>query len=198
MRLLRRLIIGLTCASLLTFAGCSDDDDPSADPSETPSLTSSPSESASTYTPPSAAKPPKGGWPEDKPATEISAEKVARLWIKALSSATVTGDTSRLRAMTTPKCEQCAEFAGYIESDFREGIVVRPRGAAYVPKTLTLADPKSANHVEIRMLVRSSGGTRKESSSGAPSKYPAQTNEWFFVLRLVRGRWKINDLGLMG
>ncbi|KRF17868.1 hypothetical protein ASG90_05925 [Nocardioides sp. Soil797] len=185
-------------SALLLFVGCNGDSSASDELIErSPTVPPSSSESASIYTPPEPAKPPKGGWPEDKPASEISAEKVARIWVQELSSASEAGDTRRLRHISTPECTECVGYAEDIDEDFADGVVVKFRCDAYRPGELIHANGESARHVEIALRVKACGGTRHEASDPKPLLFHAQQFKWYFVLALKKRRWRIVEMALL-
>lgn len=205
MQRLRQLLIGVACAALFITAGCTDDSSgastdpsPSASSSGEPSPSEPTTEPTPTWTPPPAQKPPKGGWPEDKPATEITAEKVVRLWIDAYSRAISTGDTSRMRAMSRPECRQCKWFAREVLEDYRNGVVVTTKGdIAFVAGALTDVSQESASTIKLRLMVKAPGGTRAEPGAN-PVNFKAETYEWFFLMVVAGGQWKVKDMGFVG
>lgn len=184
-------------AALLSIAGCTDgwsgastEPSPSVSNSAEPDP-SDPTKATSTWTLPPAQNPPKGGWPEDKPATEITAEKVVRLWVASYSRANVTGDTTRMRRLATKACTECAKYADEIEQEMASGETItftRPR--SLVAGDLTLVDPKTAEHVELQMQVRMSGGKRV-SADGGEVEFGPEQYEWWFVLTAKSGSWRI-------
>ncbi|KRF17869.1 hypothetical protein ASG90_05930 [Nocardioides sp. Soil797] len=184
-------------AALLLVSGCNGDSDASDEPTKTftPMVSPTLSEPTSTYTRPEPAKPPKDGWPEDKPVTEISAEQVARIWVEAYSAATVDGDLSRMRALGTAGCRECKRWMADIREDFEAGVVVRTKGKPFTTGRRTMIDVDSPNRVEIRLSVRSSAGERIENPPAADQHFAAEDYEWFFILTMVQQQWRVADVG---
>ncbi|QIX26223.1 hypothetical protein ncot_06110 [Nocardioides sp. JQ2195] len=195
----RRALVALGLSTLLVLGGCNGDSDASDEPMETftPSESSSPSEPTSTYTPPEPAKPPKGGWPEDKPATEISAEQVARIWVETYARALRTGDASRLRHISTGACDLCQQFIDDLVSLHQAGGRVRFKHSSFVAGELTDVDTTSAPLVSLQLFVSASEGTRIPEAGGRPAPFKAENFEWFFELKPVHGRWKVKNVGFV-
>ncbi|KRF17866.1 hypothetical protein ASG90_05915 [Nocardioides sp. Soil797] len=187
-------------STLLLVSGCNGDSDASDEPTKTFTPTVSPSSSAptSTYTPPEPAKPPKGGWPEDKPANEISAEEVARIWVEVYGRALRTGDASRLRRLSSKSCDLCKQFIDDLRVLHRDGGKVRFKHGSFTAGDLTKVNTDKAPVVTLQLVVSASAGTRTDGAGDKPEPFKAENDEWFFELKPFHGRWRINDVGFVG
>lgn len=196
-----RVLAALALSSLLLVSGCnggSDASEPKKSFTPTTDRSPSASEPESTYTPPEPAKPPKGGWPEDKPATEISAEAVARIWVKAYSKALGSEDVSRLRRLSMKSCDNCASFIESIESLAAAGGRLRFKNRTpYIPRELTYVNSDSAPLITIHMRVDASGGERVSEPGDSPTSFKAENYEWFFDLKPIQGRWRVKKMGFV-
>ncbi|HEY9563245.1 MAG TPA: hypothetical protein VIR30_05685, partial [Nocardioides sp.] len=114
MTFVRRRLVALACLPLLLLSACGDGDS-EADESRTPSSQSgspsafpSPSESPSTL-------------PEDLPADEVDPEEIVEAWVEAYDEATTSGDTERLRKMSSTNCFTCGSLARNLEESYQKG-----------------------------------------------------------------------------
>lgn len=193
-----RQALALGLSALLLVAGCNGDSDASDEPTETfsPTASSTPTESKSTYTPPEPAKPPKGGWPEDKPATEIPASSVARAWADAYGEAMTTGDTRRMRSISGPSCAQCHDFADDLDGLYAAGGGVEMRSTPYKVLEVEFVRAAGPTAVILEMRIRVSAGTRHPGGGAEPIDFDAATERWTMIMAVRNDHWRVKTMGL--
>lgn len=193
----RRIAALAACAPLLLVGACSDDPADGADPDPTPtdsgSASASPSASESASESPSP-KPTKK-YPEDKPAAEISAERVIHLWFQAYGQAINTGDTTRMRHMSGPGCRQCNQFANEIEDLEEAGGGIQTVKTPNKVIGTKLVEAKTPENVVYRVEVRVAGGRTVTQTGAEPIKFKAEVYEFNFVMSVRDDRWVVKQMG---
>lgn len=191
----RPTVVTALAAALLAAAGCGG----SSDGAEEAQSSAPPSASAPTSgtdgTSSSSTPTPKRTYPEDKPATKISAEDVARIWVNAYNDALATGDTVRLRHLALPSCEQCDEFADQIDEVYNAGGRMMSEGKAHVVTSTRPRGTPSRSRTLWQVGVDAAPGTTRSSADAEPVSFPADHYEWLFVLAVHDSRWRVKSLG---
>jgi hypothetical protein len=189
MKSVRHGLVGLVCVPLVLLAACEDGDSKSDEP--TPSASGA--ESAS---PSPSDSDSKSALPEDLPAAQVDPEEFVLAWVDALNSATLTGDTARVRSMSTAGCFTCDSFAKAIEDlKAKGGRVVTEGPPAEVRSSSTSSDSTNASTL-VTTTVAINPGTNQPDAESSPVKFPAASENWDFYLKVVDGLWRVTDIGI--
>lgn len=155
----RVLLVALAVCAVLT--ACGGDEPP---PVALPPLTDAPS-----------ATPTPGPEAVPSAATEQTpdgAVEFVRFWFQTLNDAALSGDTSRLRAISAPQCETCDRFVGSIDGLYGAGgrieggrFTVRSAEAAGLEPEATEARVSVLYDVTATKQISASGEVLQETES---------------------------------
>ncbi|MDT0203272.1 DUF6318 family protein [Nocardioides sp. AE5] len=186
MGVVRRVAVVATCVPVLVLAGCGDDEsagEPVELPSLSPSAASLPSMSESVEV-------------EDLPADEVEPEEFVRAWVDAYNHAALTGDASRIRALSLDACVTCTGFAEAYEGAYSAGGGVTIDDGALPAEVSALSNATEAGgFTRVEASLKFNAGKSSEGDA-EPTAYPASEDDWVFYLVLVDGQWRVSDVGV--
>ncbi|MEP6696192.1 MAG: DUF6318 family protein [Pseudonocardiales bacterium] len=174
--MIRRLALVWACCAL-AVAGCSKPDKPGTLP---PLPSASKSASAS----------PTAGAPTDPKAVVVA---LAREYYLERNHAIETGDTARLRSLSTPDCE-CLKTVANIESQWQKGRIEAPNYYALTTVSLGFFRSSTIAFVSVHYALNQEAvfdttGRRVEFYRAEPQPHSTSVE-----CHLVSGTWKVADI----
>ncbi|MDT0201092.1 DUF6318 family protein [Nocardioides sp. AE5] len=187
MRFVRRVAVVVACVPVLVLAGCGDDEsagEPVELPSLSPSVPESPSVSGALGV-------------EELPASEVEPEEFVRAWVDAYSELVLTGDGTRLRAISADSCSGCDEVTGAYEAIYQAGGSIKTDGE---PNTVTavVADEATENGVRLVVDFTSAPGRATKSAGSDEVEFDATASSWVLDLDSSAGNWRVLRLAVEG
>ncbi|MEN8705260.1 MAG: DUF6318 family protein [Nocardioides marinisabuli] len=179
----RHLAYAAAGAVVLALTSCGDDPEPQvADPTSTPSSSSSPTESAA------AEKEP---W-EKK--SEEGAMAFIEHWIRTFNAARASGTTEQLVEVSSPSCETCSNFVALIDRIYGDGGSLQTEGWHVVQFAEPLEDTNDSLVVPIS--VQQAPQTLRESANSRVQKNPGGRAGFVATVTWQSGRWNMERLDL--
>ena len=162
--MLSRIAAALSAVLLLSLAACGGDDEPTAD--EVPAYADN--------------------------AGEAGAEQFVGYWTDTLNTATASGETEDLKALASPECQACTDFATQLDQIYAGGGHVES-GGWEINKIVPEA---GATDDEVGLLVTFAVSPQKvfESEDAKPQKFEGGNQGFRFHLVRDEGTWQVQDL----
>ncbi|MDT0201089.1 DUF6318 family protein [Nocardioides sp. AE5] len=192
MGLMRRVAVVVACVPVLVLAGCSDDEP--SEPVELPSL--SPSAVGSASPSPSASE---SVGVEELPASEVEPEEFVRAWFEAYNELVLTGDGSRLRALSVETCGTCESIVEAYAQVYADGGEISIADGAPPVEVISLEteeSEESSERVEVRVVNKANRGSIRQDAAGDSEEFPAETDTWGFFLTTTDGFWRVLEIGI--
>jgi hypothetical protein len=161
---LSRIAAALSAVLLLSLAACGGDDEPTAD--EVPAYADN--------------------------AGEAGAEQFVGYWTDTLNTATASGETEDLKALASPECQACTDFATQLDQIYADGGRVESEGW----EINKIVPEAGATDDEVGLLVTFAVSPQKvfESEDAKPQKFEGGNQGFRFHLVRDEGTWQVQDL----
>jgi hypothetical protein len=166
-----RPLVALLAATLVSLAACSDDE-PTRDPSPTPSLSSSPTGVES---------------PDAQPE---SAEAFIRRWVALHTSMQNTGHSQEFLQVSRG-CQACRNLAATVEGIYQAGGQVQTEGWSI---EWIKPEAQSGSTDVFRVRVKSAPTTVVRREGAPPERLDGGVTEQRMVLTRKRGEWNLSAL----
>lgn len=162
--MLSRIAAALSAVLLLSLAACGGDDEPTAD--EVPAYADN--------------------------AGEAGAEQFVGYWTDTLNTATASGETEDLKALASPECQACTDFATQLDQIYADGGRVESEGW----EINKIVPEAGATDDEVGLLVTFAVSPQKvfESEDAKPQKFEGGNQGFRFHLVRDEGTWQVQDL----
>ena len=162
--MLSRIAAALSAVLLLSLAACGGDDEPTAD--EVPAYADN--------------------------AGEAGAEQFVGYWTDTLNTETASGETEDLKALASPECQACTDFATQLDQIYADGGRVESEGW----EINKIVPEAGATDDEVGLLVTFAVSPQKvfESEDAKPQKFEGGNQGFRFHLVRDEGTWQVQDL----
>lgn len=185
---MKRALVAAGAVTLaLSLAACSEDE---------PEPEVGPTESTSSSTPDtSPTEPPeKEAWEKN---TRAGAVAFVKHWIAVFNDAQDDGDVAELRALSSPKCVTCNNFADRAEAIYKDGGFYKSKGWRVLRATIgpKFGLPRNVTKMLVKMLR---GAERsRESATAEVVTNPDSTGDYEARVEWVNDAWRLERLVLL-
>ncbi|GAB2773602.1 hypothetical protein GCM10027020_28640 [Nocardioides salsibiostraticola] len=175
---MRRSVIAAALTGLV-LTGCSGSGEPEVESTFTPSPTASSSSAAPTAEP-------------TEPA--LGPEETVRAWVEARNTALLSGDVSKVTALSDAGCEPCAASIQAIADIYAAGGSIESDGWKIVSSRV---GAKSVDRAEIRVGLVYSPGVTVTEEGAPPVRFEESKRIATFRLTNGQGAWVVSFLGFL-
>jgi hypothetical protein len=187
LRVMRTLAAAVTAALALSLTACSEDD---------PEPRVAPTESASPSTPDTSPTQPPDQEPWEK-NTRAGAVAFVKRWFAVFSEAMPDGHVAELRAISSPKCVTCGNFADRAEAIYRDGGFYESKGWRVLRATIGPQIGLPRNVTKMLLKVLRGAERSKENATAEVVTNPDSTADYEARVEWVNGAWRLERLVLL-
>lgn len=130
--------------------------------------------------------------PEAEGTDEAAAKAFVRHYIELINYAMLTGDTSGLRALSSPVCSTCAAIVDRIDKVYGNGGHLE--GAGWTPISLTIVATSDDAPRLVAAGIRIDRQIAYEGANSAPSESPKSRGNLDFYLAREPVGWRVKRL----
>ncbi len=122
------------------------------------------------------------------------AEQFASYWIDTLNKATVSGKTDQLKALSSPACTRCSDFASQLDKIYANGGHVETTGWQVQKVVPEVGLPKGTT--AMKMAVKVAPQKVFETKGSKPQAHPGGEMSLRVVLTRDGDHWLVKSLDL--
>ena len=129
---------------------------------------------------------------EAKGTSAASAKAFVRYWIATLNYSGPSGDSSRLRSLSSPKCVDCDAIGDFIDAVYQRGGAIA--GDGWDIQAVRVIDKDNADRMVLDALVQVTVQTVTEAKGKKPRTYPGGRRLKTFWLARNGSAWRVSKL----
>jgi hypothetical protein len=119
-------------------------------------------------------------------------EGFATYWVQVFNKATVSGDTSKLKALAAKSCTVCLDFAHRVETVYKAGGQIRSKG--FTIKGMVPIAGGSANQPGLQLSLNSAPQMVTPSKGAKTKTYAGGDLSWRFLMVRAGDHWLVRQI----